>query len=131
TEVFGPIHSNGGVRFDGLAHNIVSSALPDYNDPDHYGGDEFAVHTHVSPLDPEPPADVPSRTDVFEVGRQFPVPAVDFGKFTNDLSQIKTDAKASGKYFGSSGKSGYHFVLKTDNTFDAYQVTALVPVPNN
>jgi len=27
TEVFGPIHSNGGIRFDGVAHNIVSSAL--------------------------------------------------------------------------------------------------------
>ncbi|MBI3963497.1 MAG: hypothetical protein HY341_00705, partial [Candidatus Kerfeldbacteria bacterium] len=24
TEVFGPIHSNNGIRFDGLAHNIVS-----------------------------------------------------------------------------------------------------------
>lgn len=131
TEVFGPIHSNGGVRFDGLAHNIVSSALSDYNDPDHSGGDEFAVHTHVSPTDPVPPADVPLRPDVFEAGRLFPVPAIDFGKFTNDLSQIKSQAQSSGKYFGNSGKSGYHFVLKTNDTFDAYKVTALVPVPNN
>ncbi|HBM45555.1 MAG: hypothetical protein UT05_C0010G0014 [Parcubacteria group bacterium GW2011_GWF2_38_76] len=131
TEVFGPIHSNGGIRFDGLAHNIVSSALSDYNDPDHSGGDEFAVHTHRDPVDPTPPSPVPIRTDVFEAGRQFPVPAVDFGKFTNDLSEIKTQAQASGKYFGNSGKSGYHFVLKTDGTFDAYMVTALVPVPSN
>src|SRR3989344_9630360 len=72
TEVFGPIHSNNGIRFDGFAHNIITSALSSYNDPDHTGGNEFAVHTHVSPTDPLPPASVPSRPDVFEVGRQFP-----------------------------------------------------------
>src|SRR3989344_2592193 len=38
TEVFGPIHSNQGIRFDGLAHNVVSSAVASYNDPDHSGG---------------------------------------------------------------------------------------------
>src|SRR3989338_2568170 len=27
TEVFGPIHSNGGIRFDGLAHNLVTSSV--------------------------------------------------------------------------------------------------------
>ena len=37
TEVFGPIHSNKGIRFDGFAHNIVSSAVAEYNDPDHGG----------------------------------------------------------------------------------------------
>lgn len=131
TEVFGPIHSNGGVRFDGLAHNIISSALTDYNDPDHSGGNEFAVHTHVSPVDTAPPAFVPVRTDVFMAGRVFPVPAVDFAKFTNDLSTIKSTAQASGLYFGSSGKLGYHMILKTNDTFDLYKVTAVVAVPQN
>src|SRR3989344_5130225 len=49
TEVFGPIHSNQGIRFDGLAHNVVSSAVASYNDPDHSGGNEFGVNTHVVP----------------------------------------------------------------------------------
>ena len=48
TEVFGPVHSNGGIRFDGIAHNIVTSALSSYDDPDHSGGAEFGVHTHVN-----------------------------------------------------------------------------------
>ncbi len=34
TEIFGPIHVNGGIRFDGLAHNVVSSSKACYNDPD-------------------------------------------------------------------------------------------------
>src|SRR3989338_1100428 len=78
TETFGPIHSNNGIRFDGIAHNLVTSARSTYNDPDHSGNDEFGVHTHDSPTDPLPPAAVPARVDVFESGRQFPVPTVDF-----------------------------------------------------
>ncbi len=131
TEVFGPIHSNGGIRFDGFAHNIISSSLTDYNDPDHFGNKEFAVHTHVSPVDPNPPSNVPVRNDVFGAGRQFPVPAIDFGKFTNDLSEIKTKAQEDGLYFSSSGKSGYHVILKIDDTLEVYKVTALISVPQN
>ena len=48
TEVFGPIHSNDGIHFDGLAHNIVTSAKADYDDSDHSGANEFAVHTHLN-----------------------------------------------------------------------------------
>src|SRR3989338_8668271 len=86
TEIFGPIHSNNGVRFDGLAHNIVTSALSNYNDPDHSGNNEFSVHTHVNappssgvndtfrPNEAPPTSPVPTRADIFEVGRQLPVP---------------------------------------------------------
>src|SRR3989344_1161594 len=82
TEIFGQVHSNGGIRFDGLAHNIITSARYDYNDPDHSGADEYAVHTHISPIDPLPPAPLPARTDVFEAGRQIQVPAFDFTGLT-------------------------------------------------
>ncbi len=129
TEVFGPIHSNSGIRFDGLAHNVISSAVDEYNDPDHSGGDEFGVHTHVPPVDPLPPNSVPSRPDVFEAGRQFPVPAVDFVGLTGVLADIKSEAQAEGYYFANSGALGYHIVLKTDDTFDLYQVNTLFPVP--
>ncbi len=130
TEVFGPIHSNQGIRFDGIAHNIVSSAVASYNDPDHTGGNEFGVHTHSGSTDPLPPAAVPSRTDVFQVGRQFPVPVVDFAGITADLAQMKTDAQASGFYRASAGALGYHIVLKTNDTFDLYRVTNLVNAPS-
>ncbi|MDO8496857.1 MAG: hypothetical protein Q7S43_05415 [bacterium] len=130
TDVFGQIHSNGGIRFDGLAHNIVTSAVPQYDDPDHSGSNEFGVHTHIAPTDPIPPAPVPSRTDVFMAGRQSSVPAVDFAGITQSLSQIKTGAQASGRYFGPSGASGYDIVLKTNDTFDLYRINTLVVPPS-
>ncbi len=127
TEVFGEIHSNGGIRFDGLAHNIVASALTSYDDPDHSGGNEFGVHTHLAPTDPLPPTAVPVRTDVFEAGRQFPVPALDFAGITQTLSDIKADAQSAGFYAAPSGSGyyGYEVVLNTNDTFDLYKVSGL------
>jgi hypothetical protein len=130
TEVFGEIHSNGGIRFDGLAHNLVSSALQSYDDPDHSGGNEFGVHTHVPPTDPLPPATMPSRPTVFEVGREIGMPALDFAGITQDLSEIKASASSSGFYASSSGASGYDIVLKTNDTFDLYVVNSLVSPPS-
>lgn len=143
TEIFGPMHSNGGIRFDGLAHNVVTSAQTSYDDPDHTGGAEFGVHTHVTAPPGSgvndtfraleaPPSAVPTRTDVFEAGRQFPVPAADFAGITSDLAQIKTDAQtASGKYFAASGAQGYLVVLKTNDTFDIYKVLSQTTAPSN
>ncbi|MDQ5948969.1 MAG: hypothetical protein QG589_94 [Patescibacteria group bacterium] len=137
TEVFGPIHSNGGIRFDGLAHNLISSSRSTYTDPDHSGGSEFGVHTHVT-TPPNinnsfrsaeaPPNAVPNRPDVFEAGRLFPVPAVDFVGLTTDLAQIKSNAQTGGKYISSSGAQGYHIIFKTNDTFDVYKVTQLATV---
>lgn len=120
----GPVHGNSGVRFDGVAHNVVSSARDVYDDPDHSGGNEFGVHTHVSPADPLPPEAVPDRPDVFVAGRQFPVPAVDFAGMSADLAAIKALAQEDGRYFNASGKQGYRVVLKANDTFDLYQVKA-------
>ncbi len=131
TSVYGQLHSNGGIRFDGTAYNVVTSAKDKYDDPDHSGGQEFGVHTHVSPTDPLPPTSTPVRTDVFKAGRQFPVPAVDFTGITVDLANIKAQASTSGKYYGPSGKSGYEIVLRTDDKFDIYKVNTLKAAPNN
>ncbi|HTX87250.1 MAG TPA: hypothetical protein VMC41_04280 [Candidatus Nanoarchaeia archaeon] len=129
TEVFGPINSNKGIHFDGIAHNLVTSALATYSDPDYSEPNVFGVYTRVSPRDPYPPAAVPSRPDVFMAGRQFPVPAMDFTGLTADISQMKTDAIANGFYRAGSGALGYNIILKTNDTFDLYQVTALKAVP--
>jgi len=135
TEVFGPIHSNGGVRFDGFAHNVISSSLATYDDPDHSGAQEFGVHTHVlvnGSVDntfraaEAPPNVVPNRSDVYEAGRQFPVPAADFVGLTTNLAQIKTNAQSAGRYLAASGAQGYQIILKTNDTFDVYRVTSLV-----
>jgi hypothetical protein len=127
--VFGPIHSNGGIRFDGLAHNLVTSARSSYDDPDHSGGNEFGVHTHVSPTDPLPPAAVPVRSDVFVAGRQFPVPVVDFAGFTTDLAAIKTLAQSSNSYHSASGALGYHVTLNTNDTYTLKRINSLRAPP--
>ena len=142
TEVFGPIHSNGGIRFDGLSHNLVTSAKDQYDDPDHSGGNEFGVHTHLNnpsgtgvndnfrPAEAPPTNPVPNRADVFMAGRQFPVPAIDFAGFTTDIAQIKANAIASGRYIAGSGVQGYRVLFKVDNTFDLYKVNNLMSPPN-
>lgn len=140
TVIYGPLHSNGGVRFDGVAWNKVTSAKSSYDDPDHTGGNEFGVHTHVTsgtgvvnnsyrPAE-APPSATANRSDVFKAGREFPVPAVDFAGITNDLATIKTQAIASGRYFAASGYQGYQIILKTNDTFDLYRVTSLAAAPS-
>jgi hypothetical protein len=140
TEVFGPIHSNGGVRFDGIAHNVITSSVDKYDDPDHTGGQEFGVHTHVNAPPSSgvnnsfrsaeaPPNTIPNRSDVFESGRLFPQPAFDFVGLTTDLAGIKSKAQTAGKYISSSGSQGYRLVFKTDDTFDVYKVTQLQATP--
>ncbi len=129
TVVYGPIQSNGGIHFDGIAHNLISSALSTYVDPD-FGTTQFGVYTQSSPADPQPPAALPTRNDVFQAGRLFPVPTIDFTGMTANLSQLKTLAQGGGKYIATSGAQGYHIVFKTDDTFDLYKVTALQAIPN-
>lgn len=129
-EVFGPIHSNVGIRFDGLAHNVVTSAVATYDDPDHWGANEFGVHTHGNSLDPGsdplPPSAIPSRPLIFKSGRQFPVPAVDFTGITADLATMKTDAQTNGVYLANSGALGYRINLLNNDTFDVYRVNSMV-----
>jgi len=129
TEVFGPIHSNGGIRFDGVAHNLVTSAQSAYNDPDHDGSDEFGVHTHVNPVDPIPPAAIPSRPDVFMTGRIFPVPAIDFAGITADLAELRTLAIGELSYFAPSGKEGYRITLNANGTYTVESVDSLISPP--
>ncbi|MFH0891991.1 MAG: pilus assembly PilX N-terminal domain-containing protein [Candidatus Falkowbacteria bacterium] len=110
TEVWGPIHSNGGIRFDGIAHNVISSALLDYDDPDHneVGTDviEFGVHTHddsgMGSYDSNEisnganPPNPPLQDDIFLAGRQFPVSVVSFDMLNNYINNVYIKATTSG-----------------------------------
>jgi len=144
TVVYGKIHSNSGIRFDGLAHNVVSSHSPTYNDPDHDGAEEFGVHTHVNPppgsgvndsfrANEAPPSTVANRSDVFAGGRQFPVPEVSFAGVITDLGSMKTQAQSPngtninncndiGCYFDNSGY-GRHIILSSGGTMSVKTVT--------
>lgn len=128
TNVYGSTHSNYGIHFDGTAYGVVSSAVSSWFDPD-YNKTQFGVYTLTPPPDPTPPAPVPSKPNVFKAGRRFPVPAVDFSGLNGALANLKSLSQLTGLYLESSGASGYHIVLKTNDTFDLYKVTALMPVP--
>jgi len=134
TIVNGSIKSNYGIHFDGVANNIISSAQATYVDPD-TSQTAFGVYTQVSPADPQPPASIPSRPDVFSAGRQFPVPAVDFSGLLSNLQQLQTIAQSDGvnytqsQYSGSSAQ-GYHVVLNTNGTYGLYVVRTLVSAPS-
>lgn len=88
TVVYGPIHSNSGIRFDGVAHNKVSSAVETYRDPDS-GITRPGVWTSQS-----------NEDEVFLAGKEFPVPSIDFNGITTDLDYIKGEAEVNGLYFG-------------------------------
>lgn len=130
-EVYGKVYSNGGIRFDGLAHNTVNSLLPTFDDPT-YGGNrqEFGVHTTVNPADPGAPSypwpdgTVPDRPDVFMGGREFPVSEVSFTGVTSDLANMKNIAQTgNGQYYDSAGL-GRRIILKTDGTYDICTVSS-------
>ncbi len=134
TEVFGPIHSNDGISFSGLAHNVITSAKSKYINTDVSNSNyQMGVYTSLSPSevnnDTTPPTTPPSRPDVFMAGRQFPIAVVDFTGITTDLSTMKANAISGGKYFAASGAQGYHIVLKTNDTFDIYKVNSLRSAP--
>ncbi|MEK7094142.1 MAG: hypothetical protein AAB903_02250 [Patescibacteria group bacterium] len=127
-KVFGAIHSNAGIHFDGTAYNVITSALTSYDDTDHSGGNEWAVHTHRSSTDPLPPTAMPSRPDVFMAGREVGVPALDFAQITQDLATIRDTASSTGYYFPSSTARGYDVVLATSGIMSVYRVTATTTV---
>jgi hypothetical protein len=137
TEIFGSIHSNGGIRFDGLAHNLVTSSATTYDDPDHTGGVEIGVHTHINPppgsgvngtyrAAESNPNSIPARPDVFQAGRRIGQPVIDFSGFTTDIANLKAAAQTSSGFYrdaAGTGFVGYHMVLKTNDTFDLYKIS--------
>lgn len=136
TTVYGPIHSNNGIRFDGVANNIVSSSVATYRDPD-TGQWKDGVWTSL-----------PNENQVFLAGKSFPVAGIDFNGVTVDLSTMRTEAQAGGVYLAEDyfNKTtcvfekrrgrwgtycdtitlpvlGYHLTLRTDDTVEVRRVT--------
>ena len=154
TEVWGPIHSNQGIRFDGVAHNIVTSALATTTNADSPYNTIFGVYNALpTPADPAPdsnmpPQNVPIKPNVFMAGRSFPVTSVSFNLLSSYINEIynlatssdgilfdpavngsaspysKTEYRGCGTS-GSTCDEGFHITLKTNNTFDIRGVTSV------
>ena len=118
TETWGPIHSNNGIHFDGVAHNLISSNIPTtYYDPD-YSANKPGVWTSLS-----------DESAVFLAGKSFPAPYKDFNKISVDFGTLKTSGQPSqgGFYLAKLSKAsdcGYHILLQTNGKFKVYKVTS-------
>jgi hypothetical protein len=62
-------------------------------------------------------------------GRQFPVAPADFFGLTQNLSQMMTDAQASGSFYGPSGALGYDVLFNANDTYTLYLVNTLTAPP--
>ncbi len=107
----GMVHSNTGIRMDGVNNSLVTAAQDEYMCGSETGCD--------------PPERKPG---VWGNGGpqglwKFPVPAIDFDTISFDFARMKQDAQANGVYFGPSDESGYHMIFLSDGSFRVYKVT--------
>lgn len=118
----GPVHSNSGIHFDGVASGPVTAAVESYVPTYPFGGDGK------------------SHPGIWGTGGpqefwHFPVPPVDYTAITADLSEIKQKASANGVnrgnglwvgdgiYLSYSNTFGYHVRFNSNQTLDIYRVT--------
>lgn len=107
----GQIHSNAGIRMDGINNSLVTSAVSTYT---------CGTETGCSPSQTKPAvwgAGGPSSL------WQFPVPQIDFAAISIDFASMKTAAQSSGLYLAPSNSFGYHIVFINSGTFQVYKVT--------
>lgn len=107
----GKVHSNGGIRFDGVNQSTVTSAKATYT---------CGSETGCSPSQ--------TRNGVWGAGGPtnlwtFPVPQTDFNALNIDFTDLKNVAQASGVYLGPSGSLGYHLVFNSTGTVTITRVT--------
>ncbi|MCK4918969.1 MAG: hypothetical protein KAS01_01135 [Candidatus Pacebacteria bacterium] len=108
----GPLHSNGGIRFDGTSTAEVTSAVATYNC-------SSASHGCSGVKDGIWGTGGP---DTFW---RFPVPVTDFDLFSVSLANMKIDALTDGIYYDDSGDEGYFIEFLSDATVDIYTVDSL------
>lgn len=114
TEVFGPIHVNGGFHFDGTAHNIVSSAVSSYYDSDFDVQDTRpGVWAAANPESGGYKYIDTSDHEHFLAGKRYPVPIQDFNSLTSNFGEMRTASIAHGTYYNevADGGVGYYVVF--------------------
>lgn len=114
----GPVHSNGGIRYDyPNANDIISSSVSSYTPSTRFGGDGHTVHNGVWSPDGGGPA----------VKWQFDPPAtnIDFDKIAINLTTLKSAANANGIYLSKTtgNNKGYYLKLISDK-IEIRKVTA-------
>ncbi|MEJ0021475.1 MAG: pilus assembly PilX N-terminal domain-containing protein [Candidatus Doudnabacteria bacterium] len=114
--VSGALHSNGGIRFDGIGNAPITSAKQTYTCQAWSGSPPCpAIENGVWG------AAAVATKNFF----QFPLPSVDFSTITSDLATIKSGAQAGGIYLPPSNAQGYSLVFNATGTVSVYKVTSL------
>ncbi len=124
--IFGPYHSNGGIRMDGTVNSPVTSSLSSWTCTSSFG---------CSSNTTEP--------GIFGAGGNqalwnYPTPQVDFSAISANFSSLKSIAQSSGLYFprissGTTGESageGYHLIFNSNGTVTVYKVTSETDEPS-
>lgn len=109
TVVYGPMHVNGGFRFDGVAYNIVTSSRTTYQDPD-TGYTRPGVWT-----DWNNEFNSSLNKKVFQTGKRFPVAVQDFSSVTSNFEEMRDIAIADNMFFDNS-KQGRYIELKVNGS---------------
>ena len=113
-EIYGPYHSNGGIRMDGTNYSTVTSAQTDWLCTSSFGCSPDSTENGVFGAGPN-----------YSLW-QFPAPNIDFAGISVDLDEMKTLAQADGLYFaqlsGATPRRGYHLIFNGDGTVDVWGV---------
>jgi hypothetical protein len=113
TETFGKVHSNGGIRFQGVANNLVSSAVPTYS----YGGvTKDGVWTSWAGE-----YNTTMSNNVFLGGKSIGIGEEDFDSVLISFNQMFTEAQTLNFDWGEESQ-GHQIVLKGD-VFDIFKLT--------
>ena len=113
--VSGPMHANGGIRFDGTGNAPITSAKNTYTCQGWSGSPCPATKNGVW-------GSAAASTQAFW---SFPQPNVDFSAITSDLSSMKSSAQTNGIYLAPSNAQGYSLVFNLSGTISIYKVTSL------
>lgn len=116
--IFGPVHSNGGIRMDGDPNAPVTSSVTTWTCDPSYGCSGHQTEPGVFGSGSNPSM------------WSYPTPQTDFGAIASDYASLKSIAQSMGLYFPRISTSkqpylGYHLVFNGDGTVTVYQVTSV------
>lgn len=129
-QIFGPYHSNGGVRMDGTNNSDITSGVSTWTCDPSFG---------CNPTE--------SKPGVFGSGSgsalwKYPVATINFAGIASDFPSLKTKAQANGIMLnptfvevggvqqggtftsvGATDQRGFHLVFNSNGTISVYRVT--------
>ncbi len=109
-QIYGPYHSNGGIRMDGDNFSRVTSGVATWQCTPSFGCTSTTT-----------------KNGVFGTGSgsslwQYPVAQIDFAGITVDLVNMKNLAQTQGGLYYPPAGQGYHVVLNAGGTMTVYRV---------